>query len=268
MTEDNLPTPATDLARIVESAHRLGSELDEAEAMQWMTAIASFDSSMEISVDADSGVFGNKIVMMDFSSKELAHFREIGRLVEFEDQPGVFETALALSGSSAQSKIQTYPGDCDLFERVNIKAGTREQACQILGRIMREKALNTVKGATYQLLEVKFGNYPSDVLRGHRSIRAGAPISWTPEEIQSGKIEAKLLDGAPAIISWEQAALDPGWCKLDWVVADPAHGRLSNASNMLDVTWETPDETIVPLHGSLDPYFQEVYLDAGSITSS
>ena len=124
MTEENLPTPSTDLARIVESAHRLGIELDEAEALQWMTAIASFNSSMEIAVDTDSGVFGNKIVMLDFSPRELAHFREVGRLVEFSDEPGVVETALALSGSSAQSKIQTYPGDCDYFERININAAT------------------------------------------------------------------------------------------------------------------------------------------------
>src|SRR4030042_640129 len=242
MTEENQPTPTADLARIVESAHRLGIELDESEALQWMTAIASFDSSMEISVDADSGVFGNKIVMLDFSSQDLAHFREIGRLVEFKDQPGVVETALALSGSSAQSKIQTYPGDCDYFERVNIKAPTREEACHILAQIMREKALNTLKGPTYQLLEVKFGNYPFEVVRGDRSIHAGGPISWTAEEIQQGKIEAKHLDGSAASISWEQAALDPGWCKLDWVGADPDAKRLSNASNMLDVTWEAPDQ--------------------------
>src|SRR4030042_5204098 len=146
MTEKNLPPPTADRARIVESAHRLGIELDESEALQWMTAIASFDSSMEISVDADSGVFGNKIVMLDFSSKELAHFREVGRLVEFHDQPGVVETALALSGSSAQSKIQTYPGDCDYFERVNIYAATNAEACQILAKLMRDKALSTAHG--------------------------------------------------------------------------------------------------------------------------
>src|SRR5512136_2296262 len=107
MPSKKQPTPAADVARIVESARRLGIELDEAEALQWMTAIASFDSSMDISVDAESGVFGNKIVMLDFSPHELAHFREIGRLVEFVDEPGQVETALALSGSSAQSKIQT-----------------------------------------------------------------------------------------------------------------------------------------------------------------
>jgi hypothetical protein len=34
---------------------------------------------------------------------------------------------------------------------------------------------------------------------------------------------------------------------------------------MLDVTWEAPDETITPLDGYLDPYFQEVYLEVESI---
>ena len=42
-------------------------------------------------------------------------------------------------------------------------------------------------------------------------------------------------------------------------------GQLANASNMLDVTWEAPDGTITPLDGFLDPYFQEVYLEAESI---
>jgi len=265
MNQTEKPTPTADLKRIMESAHRLGIELDEEEALQWMTALISMKSSLDISVDRDTGVFGNKIVMLDFSPNELAHFREIGRLVEFDDQPGVVETALALSGSSAQSKIQTFPGDCDYFERVNIIADTREQACQILTKIMREKALKSLKGPTYQLLEVKFGSYPFDGMLGDQPIRAGTPISWKPTDIQSGKINVKRVDGSPATILWEEVGTNPGWCKLDWVVADTAHGSLSNASNMLDVTWEAPDETIIPLDGYLDPYFQEVYLDAQSI---
>src|SRR4030043_1543709 len=172
MTQEEQPTPSVDLKRIVESAHRLGIELNEAEALQWVTAFVFLKSSMDISVDPGSGVFGSKIVMLDFSPHELAHFREIGRLVEFQDQPGVVETALALSGSSAQSKIQTYPGDCDYFERVNIKAASREQACQILSGLMRDKALSALKGATYQLLEVKFGSYPFDGVIEDKSVHA------------------------------------------------------------------------------------------------
>jgi hypothetical protein len=265
MSEQTNPSPTADLARIVESAHRLGIELDEAEAMQWLTAIASIKSSMDISIDANTGVFGNKIVMLDFSPQQLEHYRKVGKLVEFSDEPGVVETALALSGSSAQSKIQTYPGDCDFFERVNIIAPTRELACQIISRLMHDKALSAMKGPSYQLLEVKFGSYPFDVRKGDRLIRSGSPISWLPDEIQKGQIETQQPDGTPVVVKWQEVESDPGWCKLDWVIADPVRGDLSNASNMLDVTWEAPDGSITPLDGYLDPYFQEVYLQAESI---
>ena len=49
------------------------------------------------------------------------------------------------------------------------------------------------------------------------------------------------------------------------MVADPDQKRLTNASNVIDVTWESPGGDIVPLDGYLDAYFQEVYLDAGQL---
>jgi hypothetical protein len=189
----------------------------------------------------------------------------VGYLVEFADEPGVVETALALSGSAAQSKIQTYPGDRDFFERVNIIAPSREEACRILSRIMRDKALSTAKGAAHQLIEVKFGNYPADVVRQGRPIKRGTPIAWAPAEIQAGHFEALTPEGEPIKVHWDEVAMQPGWCKLDWVIADPPRSQLANASNMLDVTWESPDGSITPLDGYLDPYFQEVYLDATSV---
>lgn len=265
MDEQQNQTPTTDVARIVESARRLGIEMDEAEAIQWLTTMAAAQTGDDIAVDIRSGVFGHRVVMLDFSPAELTRFREIGQLVGFEDRPGVVETALALSGSAAQSKIQTYPGDCDFFERVNIKADTREAACSLLADIMREKALSTLKGPTYQLIEVRFGSYPYDVVKDGQSVKSGTSISWAPEEIQTGQIDAFRPDGTPTAVRWGEMALDPGWCKLDWVVADPIRGQVANASNMLDVTWEAPDGTITPLDGYLDPYFQEVYLEAESI---
>jgi len=255
-----------ELANIIESAQRLGVELDEEEALQWLTAIAATKSSdSEVVIDTRSGVFGHRVTMLDFSPEDLEHFREVGRLVEFIDQPGVVETALALSGSAAQSKIQSYPGDADYFERVNIIAPTRDEACQILAKLIREKALETEKGPSYQLMEVKFGSYPQDVVKDGHTIPAGSPVSWRVDEIRVGQIDALTPDGAPATIRWEDVAVEPGWCKLDWVIADPVRGQLANASNMLDVTWEAPDGTITPLDGFLDPYFQEVYLDAESV---
>lgn len=72
----------------------------------------------EITVDTRSGVFGHNVTMLDFSHTDLDYFRRIGKIVEFEDIPGVLETALALSGSAAQSKIQTYPGPLKLSDRM------------------------------------------------------------------------------------------------------------------------------------------------------
>ena len=229
-----------------------------------MVAVSSGQGKADIVENERQGIFGHRITLLDFSPERLAYFRKIGKLVEFLDEPGVVETALALSGSAAQSRIQTYPGDADFFERVNIIAPTRLEACQILSRIMREKALGTEKGASYQLIEVKFGSYPQTMETARGLQKAGAPVSWTPSDIKAGKIEGHLLDGSPYALTWEEASQNPGWCKLDWVVADPVDQQLVNASNMLDVTWEAPDGSIEPLDGYLDPYFQEVYLDSES----
>ena len=83
--------------------------------------------------------------------------------------------------------------------------------------------------------------------------------------MRQGWIEATTTEGEPISLIWDEVAVDPGWCKLDWVVADAARGTLANASNMLNATWEAPDGTITPLDGHLDGYFQEVYLEADSI---
>lgn len=254
-----------ELKRIVESAERLGVQVNETEAEKWLDAAAAEGGQDDVVVDVRAGVFGHRLSMLDFSPEDLEHFRKIGRLVEFLDVPGKVETALALSGSAAQSKIQTYPGDADYFERVNIIAPTRAEACSVLAELIHEKALSTFRGPTYQLVEVKFGSYPQAVLREGRELDKGSSISWNAMEIQAGKLELQDADGQPLTLTLQQVADEPGWCKLDWVVVDPMRKQLVNASNMLDVTWQAPDGSITPLDGYLDPYFQEVYLDAESV---
>ena len=179
----------------------------------------------DIQVDVKSGVYGHKVTMLDFNPQELAHFRRIGELVGFPDTPGVVETALALSGSAAQSKIQRYPGDADYFERINIKAETRQTASDILAKVMRDKVEATLQGPTYQMIEIKFGSYPQDARRGEQAFKTGSPISWTPREVLDGRKVLETPRGDPLVITWEEASRDPGWCKLDWVVADAAHGQ-------------------------------------------
>jgi hypothetical protein len=263
---DNESTSANqDLKNIINSAQRLGIELNETEALQWLTAIAADQDEDDVVFDNRTGVFGHKVSMLDFSPEDLSHFKKMGRLVEFVDIPGKVETALALSGSAAQSKIQTYPGDADYFERVNIIAPSREEACQILKDIVRDKALKYASGPGYQLMGVRFGSYPDAITIEDRLYSPGDSIEWGLAEIKKGQVDGTSPGGEPTSITWQEAAQDPGWVKLDWVVADMIRGELVNASNMLDVTWEAPDGSITPLDGFLDPYFQEIYLEGESI---
>ena len=257
--------PSEDLRRIVESAQRLGVELDEQDALQWLTAMAAGSGDSEIVVDMDSGTFGHRVSMLDLNPAQLARFRAIGELVEIPDRPGVVETALALSGSAAQSKVQAYPGDADFFERINIITETREEACRVLAELMRDKAKSSAGGPNHRFIDMRLGSYPYDVVRDGETQKKGGSIVWKLADVEAGAIDVTRPDGSQASLTLDEMAQDPGWCKIDWIVGDPVNKRLANASNMFDVTWEAPDGSITPLDGHLDEYFQEVYLDAASI---
>lgn len=253
------------IERVVASASRLGVELDEREAAEWVAAMETEASGGELVMDVDTGVYGHRVTMLDFRPEDLARFREMSKVVGFEDRPPQVLTALSISGSAAQSKINAYPADCDFFERVHIRADTRDEACAILADMIREKALETAVGPTHRLWEVKFGTHPFAATKGGGQVAAGSPMSWTMEEVKAGQMEVTLADGSVRVHTWGEASHEPGWCKLDWVIADKARGQLANASNVLDPTWEGPDGAIVPLDGFMDPYFQEVYLETESI---
>jgi hypothetical protein len=261
--EKQAPDAQQEVEQIVKTAKLLGVEVDETDVAQWLTAMAAADT-MEWAMDADAGIYGHEITLLDFDKATLDRYRRIADIVQLPDLPNV-ETAISLAGSAAQGVIQLYPGDCDYFERVNIKTETREEACRILADLMRDKALDKFKGPHYQLIEIKFGTWKTDVVRDGEPVTAGSPISWSPDEVKAGKIHVTRTSGEPWEVGWEYGCLDPGWCKMDWVIAESERGRVVNASNMLDVTWEVPDGSIVPLDGFIDPYFQEVYLEAESV---
>jgi len=79
------------LARVIESARRLGVELDETEALQWMTAIAaSQPGDDDVVLDVRTGVFGHRVTMLDFSPedrRDRAGAVRIGRAIQDPDLP-------------------------------------------------------------------------------------------------------------------------------------------------------------------------------------
>jgi hypothetical protein len=265
--ESTKETPSADeqVDKIVEAADKLGVEVDATQTTQWLTDMAATQGLPEDwTVDRQSGTFGHRVALLDFGPETLDRYRRLAAIVEIPDRPGV-ETAIALSGSAAQSKVQLFPGDADFFERVNIQAPTREDACRLLAQVMRDKALTMFKSETYEFVEAKWGTFQEAVVRGGQAVNKGMPISWNADEVARGTIDVTRSDGGPLTIDWAYGSLEPGWCKLDWVIVEPGTGTMVHASNMLDVTWERPDGDIIPLDGFLDPYYQEVYLDAESI---
>ncbi|MHA1231449.1 MAG: hypothetical protein ACTSPQ_12445 [Candidatus Helarchaeota archaeon] len=255
-----------DVNEIINAARRLGVEIDEKKAINWLNEIASLqDHEGDLLIDESSGIFGHKIQLIDFGIEELERFRKIANIVGIPDIEGSVETAISLSGSAAQGKVQRYPGDLDYFERVNIIADTKEEACKIISKVMRKKALERLSSPIYQLIEVKWGTFKSNFKKNGKLLKAGSPICWDADEVKQGFMWVEDENGKKVKIDWEYGEQDPGWCKLDWLLAEPDKGRVINVSNMLDVTWEAPDGNIVPLDGQLDPYFQEVYLESNSI---
>lgn len=257
-------SPEAEVEKIRASAERLGIELDQDEALQWLTQMAVQDAN-EVTVDTKHSIYGAKVAILDFSPQDLGYFRAIGKIVAVPDQPGVVETALALSGSAAQSKIQKNPGDADYFQRVNIHAATRQDAIKILADLMRAKGLDTRNGPNYHLLAVKFGTHTQNATRNGKALKKGSSMTWYPSDLEAGAFEIELADGGKQTIQWADGMVEPGWTKFDWIVADTARGALANASNLLDVTWEAPDGKITPLDSAVDPYFQEIYLDPTSV---
>jgi hypothetical protein len=255
-----------ELQQIIDAAKRLDVTIDKEKAIQWLHDIATAEkTSGDVAIDGKTGVYGHEVNLIDFDSKELDRFKRIADIVGLPDTKGVVETAISISGSAAQGKIQRYPGDLDYFERVNILAPTREAACKIIGEVMWKKALDKFHSPLYQLIEVKWGTFKSDFKKKGKVLKAGSPISWDAEEVKQGFMMGEDEKAKPLKLPWSYGEKDPGWCKLDWIIAEPDKGRVVNVSNMLDVTWESTDGKIIPLDGQLDPYFQEVYLEAGSI---
>ncbi len=158
-------TPDHNLDSIIRSAQRLGIDLDETALEVWLTAITDSKQEGDVVFDNRIGVFGHKVSMLDFSSDDLAHFRKLGRLVEFQDIPGKVETARwPCPALPPNPRSRPIPGMRIILNGSMSWPIPRDQACQILAEIIQNKALETLSGLYYQLMEVRFGSFPVDVV--------------------------------------------------------------------------------------------------------
>lgn len=253
-----------ELDEIVAAARQLGVEVNAQETAQWLVAMTQAEHQDAIAHDAQTGIFGHRIALLDFDADDLAYFRRLAKRVRTVAHPNV-ESAISISGSAAQGQVQLFPGDCDFFERVHIYAPSAKAAKTILREVMRATALRAFSEPDIVLIEVNLGTYPQDVLERGEPRAAGDPITWQPQDVVNGYIDVKGRDGMLYRLYWDDVEAGKGWTYLGWIVADRERGRIALASNMLDVTWQAPDGTVISLDGSVDPYFQEIYLEASEL---
>ncbi len=250
-------------AEIAAAAKRAGIEVDTRETAEWLVAMSRAERSNAVAQDA-RGIFGHRIALLDFNADDLEYLRLLAPRVRTVAHPHV-ESALAISGSSAQGRVQLFPGDCDFFERVNIHAPDVQAAKKILRDLLRATALRAFAEPDIVLIEANLGVYNQAVRERGQKRAAGDPITWTPQDVVNGFIDVTDENGSALRIAWDQAEAGKGWTYLGWIIADRARGRIALASNMLDVTWQAPDDTLTSLDGSIDPFFQEIYLFADEL---
>jgi hypothetical protein len=235
-------------------------EFDAEEARQWMLAVAAGEAT-ELTVDDDTELFGSRVALLDFDAGDLDHVRRLVPSTRLAATPGM-ESAIAISGSSAQGRIQLFPGDTDFFERVHISAPDEATAHAVLREAIHRTAIRAFTEPDIVLVECNLGVYPEAVDERGRPKDAGDPIEWTPADVVAKQITVTALaDGTPRTYHWDEVELAGGWFYFGWVAADREQGRIVFTSNMIDATWEDDAGVIHSVDGAVDQLAQEIYLE-------
>ena len=69
------------MARIIESASRLGIEINREEAQTWIDAMEVESQGGDVVVDVNTGVFGHRASMLDLNTADLERFKKIAPIV-------------------------------------------------------------------------------------------------------------------------------------------------------------------------------------------
>ena len=216
--------------------------------------------SLPVFATTPQGVYGLEAVLADFDPGDLTRLRDIAHAIRTPELPSV-QSAIALAGSAAQSRIQPFPSDCDYFERVHVEAPTREAAAALLAEAILATVAGVFTDTRLRFNDLKLGVNPEEARHGDDVVRPGSPLAWTLPDLDARRVALERADGTTLSIDLHRAAHDPGFTKLEWSLTDEEHGRVLTVSKVLDVTWGTPDGRIVALDGLLDAFYQEVYLD-------
>ena len=235
-----------------------GNEVDEAGAAWVAAVLAAAATPGEFAIADEVG--GHELALLDFEPGSAERLRRLGRTIATAPAADV-GVALAVAGSAAQGRVQPFPADADFFERVHVVAATREAALRRLGELVRATVERVEAEPGFALEEVFFGLLPERLAAG-QAHRIGSALAWRFRDVVAGAVELTVPGEAAGRVSWEAAAADPGFVKLDWFVTDRGLGGPMRVSKVIDPTWEGPEGRVASLDGAIDGEFQQVYLAA------
>lgn len=266
MNESPSPSlPHDPAVELIAGIKQAGVEVDDSAALAWFAAVSGASGAPSGFVISEQGFGGHHLAILDFDASSASRISHLGQLVATPPDAAI-QPALAIAGSAAQSRFQPYPGDFDFFERLNIVAPDRPTACQHLAAALRATVVRLQGHEAFVLEEVVFGALPATVpvspARWH-----GSSLVWLMEDVLAGQISLNVGHAAdPPTMSWADAAAEPTFVKIDWVLIDSDHGGPARVTKVIDATWQRPDGQIVSLDTAIDPDFQQVYLSAGGAT--
>jgi len=103
-----------------------------------------------------------------------------------------------------------------------------------------------------------------DGIHSYEAAVSGGMVYW--EEVWRGVYDMSVtMDGYEAHVENDMWITDTMVMNVELLenIYPPSNVAVDDETGL--VTWEAPDGSIIPLDGYLDPYFQEVYLEAESI---
>lgn len=225
---------------------------------------------------AGTEIYGSVISVMDATpalgiNRQLAERIKMklpanSETVSGENLPpkALMEASVVFSGSSAQDRVQHYPGDRDMQEYVRIQASTPEEAASILARGIQESVDQKIEiitpdgeKMTLNFSEMKLGGtYPEDA-----QLPSGDPkIRWTAQEVKQGYKEYKTKAGEVKRITLEQACLRPDVLKVDYIGVTEDSVMEVTKQTIIQNTSEKGDDSMTNDPGQASA-FQEVYFN-------
>lgn len=238
-----------DLYDAVHLAEQKHFSIDRTKADAWISSM--YEDTDFIDVDKNNNILAPRVAMLDFvaPSDTLSLARQISAITKPNANATDLDTTIVLSmaGSTAQNRVQRFPGDLDFLARVVIEAESAAEARRGLAAIVADLVTRQPQHADldYDFIEVKYGKTST-----------GAPITWSREEVIDGE---KTIDGQTYRFN---DASDHLFIKADWIFARHHDGLLLNTSVMFDPIWKKPDGSYQTLDASLDVFVQEIYLSA------